>query len=130
MKFFAILLSAVSLASSAFFGWLSFLYVSQADGEALVMVAGAAAGLYGLANAMLLAAAWLRPQPKVRRYAKWGALVFAALYLIACLDSGMVSGLEFLSFLGLALVLLINYAAVSRAAAQQVNPAGSPTATA
>jgi len=130
MRLVAILLSTLGLLSSAFFCWLSFLYISQVDGDVLAIAGGVISAVYGMTNALLIGGAWLRPIPHMARYSQWTALVFALLYLLACLDSGMVSGLEFLSFLALSVVLFINCMAVSRAAAQQVNPAGSPTGTA
>lgn len=126
MKPVAFFLSTFGILSSLVFCWLSFLYISQADGDALAIFGGVISALYGVSNALLIGAAWFRPSPRIGRHSRWVACVFAILYLLACLDSGMVSGLEFLSFLALSVVLLINCIAVSRATAQQVNLGGSP----
>lgn len=131
MNVVAILLSVCSLAVSAWFCWLSLSYFASANGELIAIAAGFAAGLYGIANAVILVAAWLRPVPLLRPLSRWAALAVGLLWIAGSLDSGRISGLELYSILGLAVLLAINMTSVSRvlAAVQQVNPVGSPTAT-
>lgn len=131
MKVLIGLLSTCSIAVSALFCWLSVAYLGTADGELVAILAGVAAGLYGIGSAAILVAAWLKPAQWVASASRWSAGAVALLWLLGSLVSGRVSGLEFLSLLGLVVLLAINVFSVGRvlAAAQQVNPVGSPAAT-
>jgi hypothetical protein len=109
-----IVLSFISLSVSAIFVWAGASMVSGAETPMWIRAFGMLTAIYGVMNTGLLLFAWLRATLVLERIAKYLAIVFLLLIVVASLDVGMISGLEWVGILLAAFMLFLSWLAVKR----------------
>lgn len=67
---------------------------------------------YGIISASLLILAWTKTQVKAQSFSKYTALGFMASFFAASLDVGMISGLEWIGIIVVALLLWVHWYSV------------------
>ena len=70
--------------------------------------------VYGVVNAGLLFLAWYRATLVLERIAKYSAIAFLLLFVLASLDVGMISGLEWVGIVVAGFMLILGWLAVKR----------------
>ena len=112
-KIVNIILSIVSVSASAIFIFAGIMMV-QNDPPAWILVFGLGTIVYGLLNVVLLALAWLRGGKAVQKVTLCIATAFLIAFIMASLDVGMISGLEWLGIIIVAVMVWVNYFTIRR----------------
>lgn len=76
---------------------------------------------YGVGSLAILVWAWCNGGNKSIKYIKYMAIGFLALFIIGSMDVGMISGLEFVLILFVALLLCVNWYSVKYVARWREN---------
>lgn len=109
-----IVLSFASLLVSAVFVWAGASMVSGAETPMWIRAFGMLTAIYGVINAGLLFLAWFRTTLVLERIAKYSAIAFLFLVVVASLDVGMISGLEWVGIVVASFMLILGWLAVKR----------------
>ena len=81
---------------------------------ALARTFGIVAISYGAISFGLLVLAWVRAKPALQIISKYSSLAFLVTVIAGSVDLGIVSGLEWLSIIFTAILLLVNWLAVKQ----------------
>ena len=82
--------------------------MTQFDPPIWIKACGYLTILYGTANAIMIAAAWLKMHLNLIGISKYSAIGYMCLALIASLDVGMISGLEWVGLVVVVILLSVN----------------------
>ncbi|OGI64886.1 MAG: hypothetical protein A2W18_01840 [Candidatus Muproteobacteria bacterium RBG_16_60_9] len=107
-------ISLLSLASSTIFVWVGYAISVGIDVPALARTFGIVAISYGAISFGLLVLAWVRAKPALQIISKYSSLAFLVTVIAGSVDLGIVSGLEWLSIIFTAILLLVNWLAVKQ----------------
>ena len=107
-------ISLLSLASSTIFVWVGYAICVGIDVPALARTFGIVAISYGAISFGLLVLAWVRAKPALQIISKYSSLAFLVTVIAGSVDLGIVSGLEWLSIIFTAILLLVNWLAVKQ----------------
>jgi len=83
-------------------------YVFSEAVPVLIMVFGIITIGYGIGSIVIMVWAWRKAGTKASKLIKYMAIAFLALFIIGSMDSGIISGLEFMVILAVSLLLWVN----------------------
>lgn len=114
VKALSIVLSFASLLVSVVFVWAGASMVSGEETPMWIRAFGMFTAVYGVVNAGLLFLAWYRAALILERIAKYSAIAFLLLVVVASLDVGMIGGLEWAGIVMAGFVLFLGWLAIKR----------------
>ncbi len=109
----SIFLSLASLAVSGGFAVYGTAIVRAEEMEGWLVALGIAVAMYGIGSFVALLMAWRFNRGLAKKVISYLAPTFMVMALLGCLDTGMISGLEFGLLFGLLLMVSVNYFAVT-----------------